>query len=130
MVAASNYSSSYARALLAATSDEERLQPQKRGVPAVVTAADLALMERELKEVQQKAAVVEASYGREMLDLAIAARYVAELLGRRTIARYLDDNHPEMAKEFRSILSAILAEPSKKTSSRRKADTREDAHAT
>ncbi|WP_354141861.1 hypothetical protein [Bradyrhizobium sp. RT11b] len=54
-----------------------------------------------------------------MLDLAIAARYVSELLGKRTIARYLDDNHPEMAKEFRSILSATLAEPSKKTSSRK-----------
>jgi hypothetical protein len=59
MVAASNYSSSYAKALLAATSDEGRLQPQRRGVPAVVTAADLALMERELCEVQRKAASVE-----------------------------------------------------------------------
>jgi hypothetical protein len=63
-----------------------------------------------------------------MLDLAIAARYGSELLGRRPIARYLDDNHPEMAKEFRSILSAILAEPSK--SFRRKTDTQENAHAT
>lgn len=130
MVAASNYSSSYARALLAATSAEGHLQSQKRGVPAVVTSADLALMERELKEAQQKAAGVEASYGRDMLDLAIAARYVSELLGRRTIARYLDDNHPEMAKEFRSILSATLAEPSKKTPSRRKVGALEGARAT
>ncbi|MBK3665065.1 chromosome partitioning protein ParB [Bradyrhizobium diazoefficiens] len=108
MAAASNYSASYARALLTATPAEGRLKSPKRGVPAVVTAADLALMERELKEVQQKAAGVEASYGRDMLDLAIAARFISELLGRRSIARYLDDNHPEMAREFRSILSATL----------------------
>lgn len=130
MVAASNYSSSYARALLAATSDEGRLRVQKRGVPAVVTAADLALMERELKDVQQKAVFVQAWYGRDMLDLAIAARYVSELLGKRSIAHYLDDNHPEIAKEFRSILSATLAEPLKKTPSRRKAATQEVARAT
>ncbi|MDH2352280.1 plasmid partitioning protein RepB C-terminal domain-containing protein [Bradyrhizobium sp. SSUT112] len=108
MVAASNYSLSYAKALLAATSDAERLQPQKRRVPAVVTAADLALMERELKEVQQKAGGVEASYGRDMLDLAIVARYVSQLLTDRKIARYLDDNHPELAKESRAIVFATL----------------------
>lgn len=38
-----------------------------------------ALMERDLKEVQQKAAGVESSYGRDLLDLAIAARYISEL---------------------------------------------------
>lgn len=121
MVAASNYSSSYARALLAATSDAARLDPRKRGVPAVVTAADLALMERELKELQHKACDVEASYGRDMLNLAIVARYVSELVSRRRIASYLDDNHPELAKEFSVILSATLAEPTKKVFSRRKA---------
>lgn len=36
-------------------------------------------MERDLKEVQQKAAGVESSYGRDLLDLAIAARYISEL---------------------------------------------------
>ncbi|MDH2353351.1 plasmid partitioning protein RepB C-terminal domain-containing protein [Bradyrhizobium sp. SSUT112] len=114
MVAASNYSSSYAKALLAATSDAERLQPQRRGVPAVVTAADLALLERELNDVQKKAGIVEAAYGRDMLDLAIAARYVSDLLARTAIARYLDDNHPEMTKEFGSILAATLTQPRKK----------------
>lgn len=118
MVAASNYASSYARALLAATPNEGLLQPLKRTIPAVVTAADLALMERELNEMQKRAVGVETSYGRDMLDLAITARYISELLNRRTIARYLVDNHPELAKEFRSILSATLVEPSTSSPSR------------
>ncbi|MEH2484110.1 plasmid partitioning protein RepB C-terminal domain-containing protein [Bradyrhizobium sp. AZCC 2230] len=108
MVAASNYCSSYARALLAASSDAARLRPAKCSIPAVVTAADLALMERELKEVQLKAAGVEASYGREMLDLAITARYISQLLTNLKIRRYLDDNHPEVANEFGAIISATL----------------------
>jgi hypothetical protein len=45
-----------------------------------------------------------------MLDLAIAARYVARLLANRRIARYLDDNHPEIAKEFEAVASAVLSE--------------------
>lgn len=108
MVAASNYSSSYARAILAASSDVGRRQPQRRAIPTVVTLADLALMERELKEVQHKAAGVEASYGREMLELAIAARYISRLLSNPKIARYLEDNHPEIAHEFRVVVSATL----------------------
>jgi hypothetical protein len=60
-------------------------------------------MERELHDVQKKAGIVEAASGRDMLDLAIAARYVSELLARTAIARYLGDNQPEMAKEFGSF---------------------------
>lgn len=108
MVSTSNYSCSYAKALLAATGDEGRIGPARRGVPAVVTAADLALMEREMKDVQRSLRTTEASYGRDMLDLVIAARYVAQLLDNKKIGRYLEDNHPEMGKEFKSIVSATL----------------------
>lgn len=107
MVAASNFSSSYARALLMATDDADRVYAS-RSRPAVVTAADLALMECELQDVEKKMETVEAAYGRDMLDLVIAARYVAGLLASRRIARYLDDNHPEMAREFRAIVNATL----------------------
>jgi hypothetical protein len=108
MGAASNYSSSYAKALLAATKDEDRAKPARPVCPAVVTLADLSLMERELKQVQQNLKEVEASYGRDMLDLVIAARYVSRLLGSRTIACYLEDNHPEIVREFQVIVSETL----------------------
>jgi hypothetical protein len=80
MVSASNCSSSYTKALLAATPDEERVRPEKRGIPAVVTSADLALMERELQGIQKNLKTVEGLYGQDMLDLVIAARYVSRLL--------------------------------------------------
>jgi hypothetical protein len=65
-------------------------------------------MERELKHVQQNLKEVEASYGRDMVDLVIVARYVSCLLGSRTVARYLEDNHPEIGREFRVIVSEVL----------------------
>lgn len=110
MVSASNYSSGYAKALLAATKDAERVRPARPAQPTVITSADLALMERELKGVQRSMKAVEASYGRDMLDLVIAARYVSRLLANRRIAAYLDDNHPEFAKEFEAVASAVLSD--------------------
>jgi len=41
----------------------------------------------------------------DMLDLLIAARYVARLLANRRIATYLGDNHPEIAREFENVTS-------------------------
>lgn len=108
MLSASTYSSSYAKALLAATKETERVKPTRPNRPAVVTSADLALMERELKDVQRSLSDVEASYGRDLVDLVIAARFVSRLLSSRKIALYLEDNHPEVVKEFRAIVSATL----------------------
>jgi hypothetical protein len=105
MVSASNYSSSYAKALFAATKDCDLRRPAQPKRP-VITSADLALMERELKTVQQDLKAVEASYGSDMLNLMIANRYISKLVGNRVIARYLDENHPEILKEFRAILCA------------------------
>lgn len=109
MDSSSNYSSSYAKALLTATKDDDRVKPAKPLCPRVVTLADLSLLDRELKQVQQDLREVEVSYGRDMLDLVIAARYVSRLLDNEAILGYLEDNHPEIAGEFRAIISEVLA---------------------
>ncbi|MBT1517390.1 hypothetical protein KIP88_44595 [Bradyrhizobium sp. SRL28] len=92
--------------MLAATKDCDRIKPARPGTPAVVTSADLALMERELKSAQKELKATEAAYGMDMLDLTTATRYVSRLLGNGNIRRYLDDNHPEILKEFATIISA------------------------
>jgi ParB-like chromosome segregation protein Spo0J len=127
MVSASNYSSAYAKALLAATKDAERVKPARPAQPTVVTSADLALMERELKDVQKSMKAVEASYGRDMLDLVIAARYVTRLLANGKISKYLDDNHPELAKELEAVASAVLSEPINRPISRAESTSHEEA---
>jgi hypothetical protein len=110
MVAGSNFSSSYAKALLAATKDDDRVKSPKPRRPTTVTLADLSLLERELKQVQQDLKTVETSYGRDMLDLVVSARYVSRLLENPAVRRYLDDNHPEIVGEFQSIVSDVLGQ--------------------
>jgi ParB-like chromosome segregation protein Spo0J len=106
MVSASNYASSYAKALLAATNDTDRVRPVRQTRPTAITSADLALMERELKTVRRELQAVETCYGSDMLDLVIATRYVSKLVSNRRVVRYMEDNHPEILGEFRAILSA------------------------
>ncbi|MCC8977298.1 plasmid partitioning protein RepB C-terminal domain-containing protein [Bradyrhizobium acaciae] len=107
MVSTATYSSAYARALLIATSETDLVRPRRRLPPPIVTSADLALMERELKKAQQDFKTVELAYGADMVNLVIATRYVSTLLGRSRIVDYLDANHPEILREFRSIVAAI-----------------------
>jgi ParB-like chromosome segregation protein Spo0J len=106
MMSASNYASSYAKALLTATKDSERVRPVRQTRPTAITSADLTLMERELKTVQRELQAVETSYGGDMLNLVIATRYVSNLVSNRRVVRYLEDNHPEVLAEFRGILTA------------------------
>jgi hypothetical protein len=93
--------------LLAATKDADRVKPA-RPKPRIVTSADLKLMDREVKSVQQDLKIVEASYGHDMLNLVIAARYVLQIVGNPRIAHYLVENHSEVLREFKAITSATL----------------------
>jgi hypothetical protein len=106
MTSGSIYSVSYARALLAATEDSDLVWPRRRPPPSIVTPAGLALMERELRSTQENFRAVEARYGNDMVGLTIALRYVANLLERPKIVHFLEENHPEILTELRTILSA------------------------
>jgi hypothetical protein len=71
-----------------------------------MTCADLALMERELKTVQNDFKAIESSYGENVLHLVIATSYLSKLIGNARVARYLDENHPEVLAKFQSVVSA------------------------
>jgi RepB plasmid partitioning protein/ParB-like nuclease domain len=110
MNSSSTYSLSYARALLSASADSDLVWPRRRPPLTIVTPTKLALMEQELKTAQENFKAVETAYGYDMVGLAIATRYVANLLQRAAIVRFLDDNHPEMLTELRNILSTTSME--------------------
>jgi len=63
-------------------------------------------MERELKIVQNDFKAIESYYGENVLHLVIATSYLSRLIGNRRIARYLDENHPEILAKFQSVVSA------------------------
>ena len=106
MHTAGNYTSSYAKALLAATRQADLVksdQPKKVGG---LTTEQMARMEREMETLQQDVKSVESRYGDDVLHLVIASGYLARLLGNAAINRYLGQHHPELLAEFASIISA------------------------
>jgi RepB plasmid partitioning protein/ParB-like nuclease family protein len=106
MASTSNFSSSYAKALVAASKREDIKTPPRSPRVSGVTAADLRLMEREMTRVQRHFKQTEVSYGQDMVALVTATGYVAKLIRNARIELYLGDNHPEMLNEFRKIVSA------------------------
>jgi hypothetical protein len=106
MSTAGNYTSSYAKALLAATRQADLVksdQPKKVGG---LTAEQMARMEREMETLQQDVKSVEARYGDDVLHLVIAAAYLGKLVGNAAINRYLGQRHPELLAEFSTIIAA------------------------
>jgi hypothetical protein len=105
MIGQSNFSTMFARALLAATPESQLIDPRKkkptRGNP--VTSEQIARMERELASLQSQVKSVEESFGIDNLHLTVAKGYVTKILSNTRITRWLEQNRQEYLGEFRSI---------------------------
>lgn len=106
MIAAGNFTLSYAKALLAATRQTDLVKPDQPKKIAGMTPEQMARMEREMASLQQDFRQIETSYGDDVLHLVIASGYVSKLVGNREIERYLSQHHVELLTELRSIVAA------------------------
>jgi ParB-like chromosome segregation protein Spo0J len=106
MQSASNFSSSYAKALLAATKQADLAKPERPKQVAGMTAEQMARMEREMESLQQDYKAIEESYGEDVLHLVIASGYLSKIIANRKIERYLKQSHPEILEKFRTIVTS------------------------
>lgn len=106
MQSASNFTSTYAKALLAATKQCDLAKPEKAKQVGGMTPEQMARMEREMDSLQRDFKAVETSYGEDVLHLVIAAGYLSKMVANRKIEKYLEQNHPEILAEFKVIISA------------------------
>jgi ParB-like chromosome segregation protein Spo0J len=106
LISAGNFTSAYAKALLAATRQIDLVNPDKPKKVGGMTSEQMARMEREMASLTQDFKAIEASYGDDMLHLVIASGYLARLVNNDEIERYLRSRHPEILDEFRAIISA------------------------
>lgn len=112
MVSANNYSSNYARALLATTKPADLLNPENLKKSTGLTSDQMAKLEREMASISQDYKELETSYGDDMLLLVIASGFLERLLSKPEIARFLEERHPEILENFRSIVtSSSLDQP-------------------
>jgi len=117
MSTAANYSSSYARAILAATRQSDLIKSDQPKKIAGLTLEQMARMEREMEALQQDVKSVESRYGDDVLNLVIGAAYVSKLLANVRITRYLSQHHPELRTELASVVAAAsIDQPSEEPS--------------
>jgi RepB plasmid partitioning protein/ParB-like nuclease domain len=107
LVAASNYSVPYVKALFAATPPEMLAEPEKHKVAKGLSAEQIAKMEKEMDGLQRDLKVVEESHGNQVLNLVLARGYLSKLFTNNRVSRYLDQNHPDIFRELKVMSEGI-----------------------
>ena len=104
MVAANNFSASYVRCLLAATPQEQLLEPDKPKEVQGLSPEDMSRMEREMENLGQDLRSVEDSHGRNVLNLVLVVGYLKKLLNNAQVIRYMSQHCAEILVEFQKIV--------------------------
>jgi ParB-like chromosome segregation protein Spo0J len=107
MLVANNFTTAYARALLAATPRDQLMNSAKPKQISGVSADQMARMEREMANLQRDLKLVEDSYGGDVLNLVLARGYLAKLFSHPSVAKYLDRHQPDIARELRDLIDTI-----------------------
>ncbi len=103
---AGNFTTSYAKALLAGTRQHDMVQPDRPKKVNGITPEQMARMEREMEALQRDFKTIESSYGDDVLNLVIASGYLTKMIANSEISRYLAQHHPEILDEFKVIVAA------------------------
>ena len=120
IVGQNNYSSSFARSILAATPDEQLLVPRPGKSAAEGTREQIARLERELEATQRRTRFVEDSFGDDNLCLTVAQTYLNTLLGKPRVVRWLSQHRADYLSEFQAIVSLTSLTPTKEVRSNRR----------
>ncbi len=111
MIAMDNYSVSYSKALLAATPQDQLVEPEKPKSFKGISAEKIAQMESEMAKLQRDMKLIEDSYGTNHLNLVLTRGYMVSLLENGRVSRYLEQNHSEIMSEFKRISEVVSMGP-------------------
>jgi RepB plasmid partitioning protein/ParB/Sulfiredoxin domain len=110
LVAASNYSVPYIKALLAATPAEMLIDGEKNKAVDGLSPDQVARMEKEMEALQRDLKHVEESHGDEVFNLVLARGYLAKLFDNARILRYMNQHYPDIVRELQVVCEASLPE--------------------
>ena len=110
MVTSGTYTKAYAEALaMTAPADQQVEQPATKKA-AVTRPEELARMENELKALEKDFAMLDETYGRNVVDLTLARGYLKKLLDNGKVVRFLAQKYPEILAEFQRVVEAMSLE--------------------
>lgn len=105
MIGQNNFTVMFARALRAATSENQLASTKKGkgGGKPTPSGQQIARMERELAALQTQVKSVEETYGIDNLHLTVARGYVAKLLANNRVVRWMTVHQQDYLTEFQKI---------------------------
>jgi hypothetical protein len=103
LLASTNFSVPYAKALLAATQSDMLLEPDKHKIVEGLTPEQVTKMEKEMEVLQRDLKLVEESHGNQVLNLVLARSYLARLFDNGRVARYLGQHHADIFRELQAV---------------------------
>ena len=106
MIAANNFTIPYAKALLAATRENQLIMPKKTHKMAGLSSDDLARMEQEAEKLERDFITIKDSYGENALNLVLATGHVSKLLDNARMVRFLSNHYSGILSEFQKIVEA------------------------
>lgn len=107
MVASNNYTTNYAKCLVAASPRDHLVEVEGNGhgtKPHGLEPEDLSRIQNEMKGLEREFKMVQEEYGQNMLNLVVVAAYVRRLLDNAAVVRYLSREEPAMLAEFQKIV--------------------------
>ncbi len=106
MVAGNNFTAPYAKALLAATSEDMLVEKySSRRIPSISEEEEARLRE-EMRNLEADFKAVEESYGDNFLKLTTARGYIKSLLENAKVVRWLSQRHGDIVKQFETIVAS------------------------
>ncbi|MXO70258.1 plasmid partitioning protein RepB C-terminal domain-containing protein [Alteraurantiacibacter buctensis] len=102
MVAMNRYSTGYVESIVAATPDDQLIEP-KQPSKLGLTSEQVDLMTEESARLERDFKAIEQSYGADHLDLVLATAYIASLLDNARVVRHLAMHHADLLGEFQKI---------------------------
>ncbi len=110
MLMVGNTTGTYCQALVAATPEWERVEAPKPGGKALLSATDMARIQREVEALQLDLQAHEETYGRSFLQLVGVRGYLAKLLNNEAVSRFLTTRYPDVSEGFRQIVESTSLE--------------------
>jgi len=103
MCAARNFSLAYAKCMIAATPDDQLVDPNHSKEAEGLTADDVARMERQMATLGKEFRLIEESHGQNTLDLVVVVGYIRKLLDNARVVRYLSQHFTDLLTEFQKL---------------------------
>lgn len=118
MVASNNYSTRFARGLLAVTKPDGLVAPEETYKRIRhTTASKKAVMEQGSDALIEELRLVEKNYTSDLLSLTIAAGYLQRMLQNTRVERHLLKRHPDLLQAIEQVLASVNGERDNEASS-------------